>query len=138
QSIKILESYLPPLTPIMPFVNIYNLAKSNQNPIHARYCSTFFCRFRGLMMSDQIPFDQGLLLVQKKDSKIDTAVHMFFMRYDIAVVWIDSHLKVVDTRLAQRWHSLYVPNTPAKYILEVHVGHLDHFSPGDMLKFEYD
>lgn len=90
------------------------------------------------MLQNPISHDHGLLLVQKKESTIDAAVHMFFMRFDIAVIWIDSHLNVVDTRLAQRWHPLYVPVKPAKYILETHIEQLDHFSTGDTLKFEYD
>jgi uncharacterized membrane protein (UPF0127 family) len=90
------------------------------------------------MMSDSIAFDHGLLFVHRKESRIDSAIHMFFMKFDTALIWINSEMEVVDTQLAKRWHPLYVPRKPARYFLETHVGQLDHFSLGDILKFEYD
>ena len=122
----------------MPYVNIYNPSKQSSQPIRSIYCTSLPCRFRGLMLSSQIPKNHGLLLVQSKESKIDSAIHMFFMRFDIAVVWIDNCRNVVDVRLAKRWHPLYLPNKPAKYILETHVDQLGNFSIGDKLNFEYE
>jgi len=68
------------------------------------------------------------------DSRINASIHMFFMNYDIAVVWLDSNMSVVDCTLAYRWQPYYIPNRPARYILETHPARIADFSPGDRVE----
>lgn len=82
--------------------------------------------------------DEGLLLVQKRDSRLDAGIHMLFMRIDLAVIWIDSAGQVVDVHLAQRWHPAYLPVKPARFILETSVENLDVFRIGDYVQFSYE
>lgn len=76
----------------------------------------------------------GILMAESKDSRVDTAIHMLFMRFDIAVIWINSNQEVVDTRLARKWQLMLVPAAPARYVLETHPDHLGWFRNGDRLE----
>jgi len=106
-------------------------------PVLARYCATFFCRLRGLTFHRPLRTNEGLLLVQKRDARIDSAIHMLGVSFDLAVIWINKRFEVVDVRLARRWRLAYFPQAPARYILELHANRLADFNPGDQVKFEY-
>ena len=61
---------------------------------------------------------------------------MLFMKFDIAAIWIDNNLQVVVTVLAKKWKPIYIPQKPARYILETHPSHLADFQIGDKLRFD--
>ena len=88
------------------------------------------------MFRSPLNFDEGILLVQGRESRIDSAIHMFFMRMDLAVVWVSKTFEVVDVKLAKRWQPMIFPNRPAKYILEIAAGRISEFTIGDFLYFE--
>jgi uncharacterized membrane protein (UPF0127 family) len=98
-------------------ITIINQAHSQQKRIQAQICSSFLCRLRGLMFTSQLPRNLGLMLVEKRESRLDASIHMFFVNYDLAIVWIDHNHQVVDTRIAHRWRPFYIPSNPACYIL---------------------
>jgi len=75
----------------------------------------------------------GLLMVQPRADRVDAAIHMFFMNFDIAVIWADAQLRVVDAQLARRWRPAYAPAKAAKYVLEIHPDRLNDYQPGDQL-----
>lgn len=118
----------------MQHVTIRNLNRSEARPLTAGYCASFFCRLRGLMFRRTLPPNWGLLLVQPRDSRMDSSIHMLFMWTDLAVAWIDSHGEVVDVKLAQRWRPAYLPQRPARYVLEMAPEHLDDFKVGDRVE----
>jgi len=78
----------------------------------------------------------GLLMVQKMESRANSAIHMFFVKMDLGVIWLDSSQKIVDIQLAKSWQPMYTPQFPAKYILEIHPQRLPEFKIGDQLSFE--
>ncbi len=117
-------------------VLITNTSQPHRRSIRARYCALFGCQLRGLMFCRHLPSDEGLLLVQRRDSRLDASIHMLFMWIDLAVAWIDSSGKVVDTRLARRWRLAYLPARPACYVLEMAVENLQYFNVGDQVSFE--
>ena len=117
---------------IQIFINRTNLKR----PFSAQICSSFLCRLRGLTFRSSIPERWGLLLVQERENQLESAIHMLFMFCDLAVVWINSSLEVVDVRLAKAWHLSYTPKVPAKYVLELSPKHIHDFSIGDQLRFE--
>lgn len=88
------------------------------------------------MFTRYLPDDQGLLLVQKDDSRMNASIHMMFMWIDLAVIWINSDYIVVDLVLAHRWKFAYMPKKPAKYVLEIGVGHLGEYAVGDRVHFD--
>jgi uncharacterized membrane protein (UPF0127 family) len=114
---------------------IKNKTRPSTAPITAVYCDSFFGRFRGLMFRSLLAKHEGLLLVEGHESRINTAIHMLFMRFDITAVWINSNHKVVDVKLARRWKLSYIPAKPARYTLETLPEYFADFKVGDQLIF---
>jgi len=103
---------------------------------NVKWCNTFFCRLRGLMFRAALAEGEGLLLVERRESRLDTSIHMFFMRFPIATIWLDARFRVVDTCLARPWRPYYAARAPAQYTLETFPALLDKISIGDELKLE--
>jgi uncharacterized membrane protein (UPF0127 family) len=101
-----------------------------------RWCESFWCHYRGLQLVPRLPEDQGLLFVTAREGRSHTAIHMFFMLFSIAVVWLDKSGKVVDKRLAKPWRPMYAPQAPAQYYVEANPSLLDRVEIGDVLSFD--
>jgi len=101
--------------------------------IQVTYCDSFLSKLRGLMFSRQIPVDVGIILVEYKESKINTSIHMMFMNFDLSVLWLNKDLVVVDKVLAKRWVPIYLPKTRAQYVVELHSNQIANFSIGNQL-----
>jgi len=80
--------------------------------------------------------DEALLLVERADGRAAAAIHMFFVPFDLAVVWINSAGQVVDKVLARPWRPFYGPQAPARFILETHPAFLDKIKRDEELVFE--
>ncbi|MBN1964300.1 MAG: DUF192 domain-containing protein [Anaerolineae bacterium] len=102
----------------------------------ARWCASYWCKFRGLMLRASLPPDEGLLFVYRRESVIDTSIHMFFMRFAIAAIWLDAQGIVVDKKLAKPWRPAYAPQKPAQYIVEANPDVLARVQIGDQLTFD--
>jgi uncharacterized membrane protein (UPF0127 family) len=61
---------------------------------------------------------------------------MFFVSFDLAVIWIDSKMQVVDKVLAKSWRPAYFSKQPARYVLEVHPERWEEFQVGDTVEFK--
>jgi uncharacterized membrane protein (UPF0127 family) len=120
----------------MRIVQIHNRTRPLQTELLAKYCDTFVCRLRGLTFRRGLPNGEGLLLVMGRSSRLDSAIHMLGVGFDIGVVWLDDLLRVVDGKLARSWRPLYVPKRPARYVLEIVPGRLAEFLPGDEVTLE--
>jgi uncharacterized protein len=117
-------------------VLVHNDTHPASAALQARYCASFACQLRGLTFRRHLPLHEGLLLVQKRDSRLDSAIHMFFVWFDLAVIWITDAGEVVDVKLARRWRPMYFPQKPARYVLEISAARLDDFHIGDRVRFE--
>ncbi len=115
---------------------IHNLNKEIQDPPRVGYCDSFLCRLRGLMFRSHLGLNEGLLLVEKRDSRLDTSIHMFFVSFDLAVFWINSEMTVVDKVIAKSWHPAYFSKTDAKYTLEIHSDRFGDYEIGDKVEFK--
>ncbi len=80
--------------------------------------------------------DEGLLLVEGRDSRLDSSIHMFFVSFDLAVFWINSSLTVVEKVIAKSWRPAYMSKQPARYILEIHPARWDDYQIGDRVEFK--
>jgi len=120
----------------MKQVMVYNLDNPELEVVRAHFCASFACRLRGLTFRRTPAPNQGLLMVQSRESRLDAAIHMLGVWMDLAVVWINTRQVVVDVRLARRWRLFYLPEHPARYVLEMAVEHLADFKTGDRIKFE--
>ncbi|HTX91108.1 MAG TPA: DUF192 domain-containing protein [Anaerolineales bacterium] len=120
----------------MKTIRIENKTQALPAPLQAIYCDSFLCRLRGLMGRSSLAHEEGLLLVEGRDSRVDTSIHMLFVYTDLAVIWINSAQVVVDTVLARSWRLAYAPREPARYILEIHPDRLNEFKIGDHVEFQ--
>ncbi|MBI4926310.1 MAG: DUF192 domain-containing protein [Anaerolineae bacterium] len=116
---------------------IQNITKQIANPACVPYCDSFLCRLRGLMFRPRLARDEGLLLVEKRDSRLDTSIHMLFVNFDLAVFWIDSNMSIVDKVIAKSWRPAYFPRVDAKYTLELHTDRWDDYQIGDKVEFKH-
>ncbi len=102
----------------------------------ARWCQSFWCHLRGLMFRRTLAPDEGLLFVYSRPGISNTAIHMFFVFFPIAAVWLDDAGQVVGTALARPWRPYYAPRAPARYLIEAAPALLEHVSLGEQLVFE--
>lgn len=117
-------------------VLIQNTIHPLASPARVKYCTSFLCRLRGLTFRPPLSPDEGLLLVFRGDSRVDSSIHMLGVGFDLAVFWINSQMKVVDKVLAKAWRPAYLSKAPARYVLEIHAGRLDDYDIGDTVQFE--
>lgn len=118
------------------YLNVINLSHPLLDPLNVVLCDTFFSKFKGLMFTKEVNVTGGILIDEKVESKLNTAIHMLFMNYDIAAIWLNKSYKVVDLTLAKKWHMVYSPSFKAKFVLEIHSSRLNQFHRGDQLTVE--
>ncbi len=102
----------------------------------AKWCASSWCHFKGLQFVSHLPNDEGLIFVRGNESIAATTIHMFFMAFDIAVIWLDKHCVVVDKKIAKRWRPAYAPAHKAQYYIEANTLIFDQVSVGDQLNFD--
>ena len=88
------------------------------------------------MKQKNLPADEGLFFVYGRESRMDTSIHMLFMNFAIATIWLDGSGKVVDKVLAKPWRLAYGPSKPARYVIEANPAVLDQVTIGDTLSFD--
>lgn len=103
-----------------------------------KWCSGFLCKLRGLQFRAHLEPGEGLLMVEPFASRTGPSIHMFFMRFPIAAIWMDASLTVVDKVLAKPWRPVYAPSKAARYTLETDPDLLERVHIGDTLSFEPD
>jgi uncharacterized membrane protein (UPF0127 family) len=121
----------------MKIIRIENRNQPLPAPLQAIYCDSFCCHLRGFMFRSSLAPEEGLVLVEKRDSRLDTSIHMLFVNTDLAVIWINSEFNVVDTVVARSWRSAYAPRQPARFTLEIHPSRLHEFKIGDHIEFQH-
>jgi uncharacterized membrane protein (UPF0127 family) len=115
---------------------IENLNRRTDEKLRIKYCDTFLTQLRGFTFRSGLKRDDGLVLVGRRDSRVDSSIHMFFVSFDLAVIWINSDMQVVDRVLAKSWKPAYFSKQPAKYVLEIHPERWEEFQVGDRVQFK--
>ena len=77
-------------------------------------CDTFWKRGWGLMFRRPLAEEEVYLFVERRESVAQMAIHMFFVFFPIAVVWLDQNKRVVDKALARPFRPYYAPCRPAQ------------------------
>jgi uncharacterized membrane protein (UPF0127 family) len=119
------------------WVVVRNRSRSGLTVARARWCSSFLCKLRGLSLRRSLPAETGLMLVESRDGRWITSIHMFGMLFAIGVVWIDGRGTVVDIRRAFPWR-VYLPAAPARFTLEGSLEILERAAVGEVLEFAED
>ncbi|MFT5194314.1 MAG: uncharacterized membrane protein (UPF0127 family) [Cellvibrionaceae bacterium] len=101
----------------------------------AKWCTDFLCKLKGFMFRKSIALDEALVFVHSRDNRINTAIHMFFVPFDLGVIWVNKAGEVVDLVCAKPWRPSYSPQKPASYVIELHPDKLEFVKIGDIIKF---
>jgi uncharacterized membrane protein (UPF0127 family) len=117
------------------YVKVVN-ARNETLLARAKWCDTFGSRLRGLMLRRALTPDEGLILVEPRASVAATSIHMLFVSFDIAAIWLDGDRRVVHKALARSWRPYYASPRPARYVVEGLPLLLDHVAAGEILNFE--
>jgi uncharacterized membrane protein (UPF0127 family) len=115
----------------MQLINLSNPTR----PINIEICRSFFSKFKGLMFQPRLDEHEGIALVADSSSIVNSSIHMFFMNFDIAVIWLNSSMLVVDKTIAKKWHPYYAPKNSALYTLELHPSKISDFNINDQVQF---
>ncbi len=118
------------------YVNVRRRATGEVLLRRVAWCASFVCRLRGLMFRRSLGPGEALVLVERRASRAGAAIHMFFVPFAIAAVWIDDGGRVVDVVRALPWRPYYAPQAPARYTLEAEPGVLGQVRVGEELVFE--
>lgn len=117
-------------------VEIINASAALKSPLVVDYCESFWCKLLGLSYRRSLPFERGLLMDERTESRTATGIHMLGMFFDLTIVWLDSQLKVVDVKPARAWRSYLFPREAARYVLECGASRLEEFRIGHQIEFK--
>jgi len=126
------------LSPMSKQIRIVNLSRNESVLAGIKYCDDFFSRLKGFTFRKALREDEGLVLAENRDSRLDTSIHMLFVWTDLAVYWVNSNKVIVDKQLAKSWHLYYASQAPAQYVVELNPCQMDVFQIGDQLDFVND
>ena len=121
----------------MSYVVILNRSKDTNLGEHD-LADSFISRFLGLMFKKDL--ERGLILkLPSSRSRRGSAIHMFFMRFPLDIIFADAEKKIVDMVSIEPWKT-YTPKAPAKYVIEMKKGTINKFDLeiGDELDFTLD
>ena len=99
------------------------------------FADSFMSRLMGLMFRKNL--ENGLILkLPSSRSRRGSAIHMFFMRFPLDIIFLDDDKKIVDMVSIRPWKT-YTPKSPAKYVIELEEGSINNYKLeiGDELDF---
>ncbi|MBN1583213.1 MAG: DUF192 domain-containing protein [Anaerolineae bacterium] len=101
-------------------------------------CDTFWLKFKGLMFRRALDPSEAFVFVYPRESIAEMTIHMFFVFFPIAVLWLDSKRRVVDKTIAKPFRPFYAPKQAAQYFVEGVPALLERVKIGDTLTFSGD
>jgi len=104
----------------------------------ADIADSFTSRFRGLMLKKNVK--KGMILkIPEGRGKMGSAIHMFFMRIPLDVIFLDYEKNVLDQVTLKPWQT-YTPKKAARYVVELKEGYLTSSETeiGDVMDFKYE
>lgn len=115
-------------------VTVINITKGTELG-KSEIADTFFSRLRGTMFKKKLK--EGLILtLPDTRSRRGSAIHMFFVRFPLDIIFADKDKEVVDTVTIDPWKT-YTPKKPAMYVIEMEKGTISSSKTeiGDKLDF---
>lgn len=86
----------------------------------ADMADSFLSRFRGLMLKGNL--ERGMVLkLPKGRGRGGSAIHMFFMRMALDILFLNDRKQVVDQVNLKPWQ-MYTPKKAARYVVELEEG----------------
>ncbi len=100
-------------------VFVINVSKGTEIG-ESEIADSFFSRLRGTMFKSKL--EKGLILkLPNTRTRAGSAIHMFFVRFPLDIIFTDNDKKVVDTISIDPWKT-YTPKKPARYVIELEKG----------------
>jgi uncharacterized membrane protein (UPF0127 family) len=99
----------------------------------ARWCDSYFCKLRGFQFRRSREPGETLILVYHMDQSI--TIHMFFVFFPLALVWVDSRGIVTHAQLAKPWRPYYSSPDLSRYVIETAPEFLTQIEVGDEVDF---
>ncbi len=90
---------------------------------------------RGLQFRTRLGSGEALILAKKTDSIASSSIHMLFVFFPIAAVWVNTQGKVTHAQLAKPWRLYYASPEPASYVIETTPEFLNKVAIGDEVDF---
>jgi len=101
----------------------------------ARWCDTFASKTRGFTFRRELAAGEGLVLVDSADSRLNSGITMLFCFLDLGVLWVNGAGQIVDTIIAKPWRPSYLPQAPARYVIEAEPEIVRRVKVGDYVSF---
>ncbi len=101
----------------------------------AKWCDSFATKLRGFTFRRKLGPQDGLVLVEARDNRMNTAIHMLFVFFALGVIWVNDAGEVVGTVVAQPWRLSYMPPAPARYVIEGPPDMVSQVKIGDHIQF---
>ena len=76
--------------------NLVKIEGKNITLCNCYIANSFFKRFKGLMMATPLENDEGLILTKTN------SIHMFFMKYEIDVLFLDKNNIIIDKIISMK------------------------------------
>jgi uncharacterized membrane protein (UPF0127 family) len=117
------------------WVTVYN---AEGRPLaRLRLCRSLACRGRGLMFRRALDEEDGLFFVFPRAGRWETAIHMFFVFFPIAAIWLDEEGRIFHAVEARPFR-VYLPPRPARYLIEGSVRLLREAHVGEVWTWRED
>lgn len=100
-----------------------------------KICDTIFSRTLGLMFHQKLNSSEGIILVAKQESKLQTGIHSFFVFFPFDVLWINENKVIVDKKSVKPFQAFIHSKFPAKYVLELNKGATEAIAIGTKIEF---
>jgi|TARA_B100001971_G_scaffold100907_1_gene93006 hypothetical protein len=97
-------------------MHIKNTTKKTLLAKDAKLCKSIFSIARGLMFSKPRP----LIFIFEKEKIVP--LHMFFVFYQIEILFLDKNKKVVEMKKNFSPFTFYDPKNKSKYVIELPIG----------------
>ena len=110
----------------------------NNRELNIKECTNFINKFLCFMFRKKIEVNEGIVFLYDKESIINSAIHMLFMRFPITVIWVNAENIIVDKKLAKPWRLVYRPCKPANVIYELNATIINEFNIGDKIYLKHE
>jgi uncharacterized membrane protein (UPF0127 family) len=115
---------------------LVNLTTGQVLATRVELCNTFWSKLRGLMFRRSLDPDHALVFSHARESIAETSIHMLFVSFPIAVIWLNARKQVVGRALAKPYRPYYASQVPAQYFIEGVPDLLERARIGDQIAFE--
>lgn len=101
-------------------MRLVNLTTGELLASEVELADTFWRRFKGLMLRRK--FQRGKALLFKFPKPGRRGVHMWFVRFSIDLVYLNSSFRVVELRMQLKPWRFYRPKSTVNYLIELPAG----------------